>query len=50
MSIADYKRPKTEKLCPNKCGGMAFILYTDNTVKCRICKKVSKISDLLDNY
>jgi hypothetical protein len=36
MSIEDYQRPKTELLCPHKCGGMAFIIYTDDTVKYRL--------------
>jgi hypothetical protein len=50
MSIEDYQRPKTELLCPHKCGGMVFILYTDDTVKCRVCKKIVKYSDLLREY
>ncbi len=50
MSMQDYKRDKTEKLCPYKCQGMAFIIYTDNTVKCQTCHKISKISDLIAEY
>ena len=50
MSITDYKRPKTEKLCPYKCQGMSFIIYSDDTVKCWTCGKISKISDLICEY
>lgn len=50
VSIQDYKRDKTEKLCPYKCQGMAFIIYSDDTVKCRTCNKISKLSDLIDEY
>ena len=48
--LKDYKRPKTEKLCPYKCQGMSFLIYTDNTVKCITCGKISKESDLLSEY
>lgn len=50
MSIQDYKRPKTEKLCPYKCQGMSFIIYDNNTVKCRTCQKISKLEDLISDY
>lgn len=50
MEKSLYKISKTEKLCPNKCQGMAFTIYSDNTVKCLTCKTVSTIDDLLDDY
>ena len=48
--LKDYKKPVTEKLCPYKCQGMSFIIYTNDTVLCINCKKISKISDLLSEY
>ena len=48
--LKDYKRPKTEKLCPYKCQGMSFVIYSNDTVKCKVCGKISKISDLLSEY
>ena len=48
--LKDYKKPITEKLCPAKCQGMSFILYTNDTVKCITCKKISKIEELLSDY
>ena len=50
MSIADYKRPKTEKLCPFKCQSMFFVIYSDETVKYNVYGKISKISDLIHDY
>ena len=50
MDINNYKRAKTEKLCPAKCQGMSFIIYTDGTVKCQTCKKISLIEDLISVY
>ena len=47
--LKDYKKPITEKLCPAKCRGMSFILYTNNTVKCITCNKIS-IEELLSEY
>ena len=41
--VKDNEKPLTEKLCPVKRRGMSFILYTNNTVKCITCKKISKI-------
>ena len=46
--MKQYKRAKTELLCPAKCQGMSFKIYTDDTVKCNTCKKVSKIIDLIN--
>lgn len=48
--LKEYKRPKTEKLCPYKCQGMSFILYTNSIVKCLTCGKLSKESELLCEY
>ena len=48
--LKDYKRPNTEILCQFKCEGMSFLIYTDNTVKCITCGKISKESDLLSEY
>ena len=50
MSIEDYKIEKTEKLCPYKCQGMNFLIYTDDTVKCVTCGKISKLGNLLSDY
>ena len=48
--LKDYKKTITEKLCPAKCRGMIFILYTNNTVQCITCKKISKMEELLSEY
>lgn len=48
MDIADYKRAKTELLCPTKCQGMAFTIYSDKTVKCVVCGRESNISELIN--
>jgi hypothetical protein len=45
--LKDYKIAKSEKLCPAKCQGMSFLIYTDETVKCRTCGKISKQRELL---
>ena len=48
--LKNYKIEKTEKLCPFKYQGMNFLIYTDDTVKCVTCGKISKLSDLLSDY
>ena len=50
MSLAEYKRPKTEKICPYKCVGISFTIYSDNTVKYNVCGKIFNISDLVSDY
>lgn len=51
MSFEEFmNHRKTEKLCPNKCQGMLFVIYTDGTVLCRTCNKISKESELLTKY
>lgn len=41
---------KTELLCPYKCQGMSFLIYTDKTVKCRTCKEIVDIDELISEY
>ena len=48
MDIANYKRAKTELLCPKKCQGMAFNIYTDGTVKCLVCGNESSLDELIN--
>ena len=43
-----YKKPITELLCPAKCQGILFLIYSDNTVKCKLCNRISSIHELLE--
>ena len=46
-----YKPSVSELLCPNKCQGMLFVIYSDKkTVKCKICNKKSTLDELISEY